>query len=221
MQQQRPRRYSALVRSPVGIDIAETKTGYVTHDAHRRRQENNDTLGPVRARFADPARCRAQTLRGGKRMERIIDLPRQARQSAADRARMLVAPAAARASGGLVDARLIALLDLRAAQINGCRLCVHHYALRARRAGVADDKIDGIETWRRTGLFSASEQAALGWAEHRAAPPRSPDAAAVGPDVSRHFSAAQMSALERYWDGSELWSAGDVLRGCAASDRSR
>ncbi|MBR8060995.1 carboxymuconolactone decarboxylase family protein [Burkholderia dolosa] len=154
-------------------------------------------------------------------MERIIDLPRQARQSAADRARMLVAPAAARASGGLIDARLIALLDLRAAQINGCRLCAHHYALRARRAGVADDKIDGIETWRRTGLFSASEQAALGWAEHRAAPPRSPDAAAVGPDVARYFSAAQMTALERYWDGSELWSADDVLRGCAASDRSR
>ncbi|AKE01592.1 hypothetical protein XM57_00395 [Burkholderia cepacia] len=50
MQQQRPRRYSALVRSPIGLDIAETETGYATHDAHRRRQENNDTFGPVRAR---------------------------------------------------------------------------------------------------------------------------------------------------------------------------
>jgi AhpD family alkylhydroperoxidase len=64
-----------------------------------------------------------------------------------------------------VDRAVAQLLRLRVAQVNNCAYCltVHHAA--ARRAGIAQSKIDTLTAWWETRLFSDAERAALDYAE--------------------------------------------------------
>jgi AhpD family alkylhydroperoxidase len=64
-----------------------------------------------------------------------------------------------------VNRALAQLLRLRVAQVNNCTYCltVHHAA--ARRAGIAQPKIDTLTAWWETRLFSDAERAALDYAE--------------------------------------------------------
>ncbi|MGH3186921.1 MAG: carboxymuconolactone decarboxylase family protein [Streptosporangiaceae bacterium] len=67
--------------------------------------------------------------------------------------------------GGL-DKRLLALVKIRASQINGCAWCLDMHAAEARQAGAAQRQIDLVAAWREAGsLFSQREQAALAFAE--------------------------------------------------------
>ena len=113
-----------------------------------------------------------------------------------------------------LDESLIALLDLRASQINGCLLCVQHFLCRARKAGVPVAKTENIGAWRCAGMFSPCEKAVLSWAEHLAAMVRQSVPDAVWPGLQGYFSAMQIAALFMYWRCSELWSGSGVLRSC-------
>ncbi|MCX4155030.1 MULTISPECIES: carboxymuconolactone decarboxylase family protein [Paraburkholderia] len=116
-----------------------------------------------------------------------------------------------------LDERLIALLDLRASQINGCLLCVQHHLRRARRAGVPAAKVEHIGAWRRADVFSPCEQAVLSWAEHLAGVVRQSVPDTVWRSLQGYFSDMQIAALFMYWNCSELWSGDDVLRCCTVS----
>ncbi|OAJ61730.1 hypothetical protein A6V36_23570 [Paraburkholderia ginsengiterrae] len=113
-----------------------------------------------------------------------------------------------------LDEHLIALLDLRASQINGCLLCVRHYLCRARSVGVSMAKEEHVGAWRRSGVFSPCEEAVLSWAEHLAGVFRLSVPDAVWLALQDYFSDAQIAALFMYWNGNELWSGDDVLRCC-------
>ncbi|RDK00040.1 carboxymuconolactone decarboxylase family protein [Paraburkholderia lacunae] len=116
-----------------------------------------------------------------------------------------------------LDESLIALLDLRASQINGCLLCVQHHLCRARKAGVPAAKAENIGGWRCAGVFSPCEKAVLSWAEHLAAMVRWSVPDAVWPSLHGYFSDMQIAALFMYWRCSELWSGDGVLRSCTVS----
>ncbi|QRG06401.1 carboxymuconolactone decarboxylase family protein [Xanthobacter dioxanivorans] len=60
---------------------------------------------------------------------------------------------------------LTELVKLRASQINGCAFCLKFHLGLARKAGVAQDKLDLLATWWEAGLFTAREKAALAYAE--------------------------------------------------------
>jgi AhpD family alkylhydroperoxidase len=64
-----------------------------------------------------------------------------------------------------LDGQVAQLVRLRVAQINNCTYCldVHHTA--ARRAGIAQAKIDTLTAWWETRLFTEAERAALQYAE--------------------------------------------------------
>lgn len=67
--------------------------------------------------------------------------------------------------GGL-DEGLLALVDIRASQINHCAWCLDMHAEDARRAGIEQRRIDLVAAWRETGaMFSARERAALALTE--------------------------------------------------------
>lgn len=69
------------------------------------------------------------------------------------------------ARSGLPKA-LVDLVYLRVSQINGCAFCVDAHARDLLDAGVAVEKVVMLPVWREGGtLFSASERAALEWAE--------------------------------------------------------
>jgi AhpD family alkylhydroperoxidase len=66
---------------------------------------------------------------------------------------------------GSVDASTLALVHLRASQINGCSACVQAGAAQARKVGETEDRLATVAAWRETNYFTASERAALALTE--------------------------------------------------------
>src|SRR5688572_29498035 len=65
-----------------------------------------------------------------------------------------------------LDARLVALIDIRASQLNGCAWCLDMHVAEAREAGAPQRQLDLVATWWEAGeLFSDRERAALAFTE--------------------------------------------------------
>ncbi|MGH9412692.1 MAG: carboxymuconolactone decarboxylase family protein [Terriglobales bacterium] len=64
-----------------------------------------------------------------------------------------------------IDPRLLELVKLRCSQINGCAYCVDMHARDARKRGETTQRVDAVAVWRESNLFTATERAALAWAE--------------------------------------------------------
>ena len=58
-----------------------------------------------------------------------------------------------------------ALVELRASQINGCRLCADMHARDAKKAGESDERLFAVATWRDAPYFTDAERAALALTE--------------------------------------------------------
>lgn len=68
-------------------------------------------------------------------------------------------------AGSLGEA-LLALVKLRASQINGCAFCLDMHGREARAAGVAQRQIDVLPGWHEApSLYSARERAAIALTE--------------------------------------------------------
>jgi AhpD family alkylhydroperoxidase len=68
-------------------------------------------------------------------------------------------------SGGLGEA-LLALIKIRASQINGCAFCLDMHGREARTAGVDQRRLDVLAGWHEApDLYSARERAALALTE--------------------------------------------------------
>ncbi|HTV76790.1 MAG TPA: carboxymuconolactone decarboxylase family protein [Steroidobacteraceae bacterium] len=68
------------------------------------------------------------------------------------------------AESGL-ETTLTELLKVRASQLNGCAFCLGMHLDIARRAGVSQQALDLIATWREAPVFTPRERAALEWTE--------------------------------------------------------
>ncbi len=75
-----------------------------------------------------------------------------------------VALAEAATAAGL-DPTLIALVNLRVSQVNGCAYCVQMHTTEGLELGVPPEKLTLVVTWSEAGIFSPREAAALAWAE--------------------------------------------------------
>ncbi|MEU1201586.1 carboxymuconolactone decarboxylase family protein [Streptomyces sp. NPDC005813] len=64
-----------------------------------------------------------------------------------------------------VDRRLLALVHLRASQINGCSPCVFAGVQSARTAGETDERLHNVAAWRDTPFYADQERAALALTE--------------------------------------------------------
>lgn len=64
-----------------------------------------------------------------------------------------------------VDTVMREFVRLRVSQINGCAYCVDMHAAAARAAGATVQIVDAVAIWRDSGLFTATERAALALAE--------------------------------------------------------
>lgn len=84
-----------------------------------------------------------------------------------------VAPEGLRALAGLeryvrgsgLEASLLALVKLRASQLNGCAYCVDMHTKDARADGVSEQRLYATTVWRETPFFTERERAALAWTE--------------------------------------------------------
>lgn len=67
---------------------------------------------------------------------------------------------------GPLGAGLVALVDIRASQINGCAWCLDMHSAEARDAGIDQRKLDLIAAWDEAGsIFTDRERAALAFTE--------------------------------------------------------
>jgi AhpD family alkylhydroperoxidase len=64
-----------------------------------------------------------------------------------------------------LDARLLALVEVRASQINGCAPCTDMHAHAAVRHGETARRLALLPVWRETDLFTEQERAALALTE--------------------------------------------------------
>jgi AhpD family alkylhydroperoxidase len=103
--------------------------------------------------------------------------------------------------GGVPEATL-ALVHLRASQINGCSFCAQSGTAHARKAGETDDRLATVAAWRDAPYFSDAERAALALTEAvtRLADRPDPVPDAIWDDAARHYD-------ERALAGLLLWIA--------------
>ncbi|MCI0363895.1 MAG: carboxymuconolactone decarboxylase family protein [Phycisphaerales bacterium] len=60
---------------------------------------------------------------------------------------------------------LRSLVTVRVSQLNGCRFCVDLNSATLLKRDVSIEKVEAIEAWRASNLFSATERLALAYAE--------------------------------------------------------
>lgn len=76
---------------------------------------------------------------------------------------MLALQRAVEASG--LEHGLLALVKIRASQINGCAYCLDMHTKDARAAGETEQRLYALAAWEEAPFFTARERAALAWAE--------------------------------------------------------
>jgi AhpD family alkylhydroperoxidase len=98
--------------------------------------------------------------------------------------------------GGVPPATL-ALVHLRASQINGCSACVDGGARQAKKAGETDERLFAVAAWREAPYFTSAERAALALAEAVTRLSDRPDPVpdAIWEEAARHYDERGLAAL--------------------------
>lgn len=60
---------------------------------------------------------------------------------------------------------LLALVDMRASEINGCAFCLDMHSKDALALGIPQEKLFLLNAWREAPIYSEDERAALQWTE--------------------------------------------------------
>ena len=64
-----------------------------------------------------------------------------------------------------LEPALMALVEIRASQINGCANCINLHTTHARENGETEQRIYLLSAWREAPCYTDRERAALGWTE--------------------------------------------------------
>jgi AhpD family alkylhydroperoxidase len=91
----------------------------------------------------------------------------------------------------------IALVHLRASQINGCSHCVDMHARELKEAGETDERMFAVAAWRDSPYFSDPERAALALTEAatRIADRPDPVSDPVWNEAARHYDEEALASL--------------------------
>ena len=98
---------------------------------------------------------------------------------------------------GHVPPQTLALVHLRASQINGCGTCVDAGSRQARKSGVSEERLSTVAAWRSTPYFSDAERAALALAESvtRLNDRMDPVSDEVWREAARHYDERALATL--------------------------
>jgi AhpD family alkylhydroperoxidase len=124
-----------------------------------------------------------------------------------DAIKALQALAPAAYKGG-VPPQTLALVHLRASQINGCSACVDGGIKHARKAGESDERLFAVSAWREAPYFSDAERAALALAEAETRLSERPDGVPdeVWDEAARHYDEAALAALVLWIGTTNLYN---------------
>jgi len=98
---------------------------------------------------------------------------------------------------GDVPPKTLALVHLRASQINGCGFCIDAGFRQARKAGESDERLFLASAWRDAPYFTEAERAALALTEAvtRLADRSDPVPDEVWNEAANHYSEPALAAL--------------------------
>jgi AhpD family alkylhydroperoxidase len=96
-----------------------------------------------------------------------------------------------------VPLKTLALIELRASQINGCSVCVDMHSRELKQQGVPDEQIYAVAAWRDNASFNKAERAALALTESltRLADESDPVPDDVWADATSEYNEKSMAAL--------------------------
>ncbi|MDE3134807.1 MAG: carboxymuconolactone decarboxylase family protein [Acidobacteriota bacterium] len=91
----------------------------------------------------------------------------------------------------------IALVQLRASQINGCAVCADMHARELEHLGSSSERLHTLAAWRETPYFSDAERAALALAEAATRIADNPDSVSdeIWDEAARHYSEQELAGL--------------------------
>ena len=103
---------------------------------------------------------------------------------------------AATQQGG-VPAATLALVHLRASQINGCSFCCDSGSCHAKAAGETDERLFSVAAWREAPYFTGAERAALALTEAvtRLSDRADPVTDEIWDEAARHYDERGLAAL--------------------------
>jgi AhpD family alkylhydroperoxidase len=97
---------------------------------------------------------------------------------------------------GIPEATL-AMVTLRASQINSCSVCVDIHTRELEQMGESSERIHLVAAWREAPYFSDAERAALALAEAATRLADRPDSVSdeIWDEAARHYTEPQLAAL--------------------------
>jgi len=115
--------------------------------------------------------------------------------------------AAATRHAGLPNSTL-ALVEIRASQINGCSVCLDMHTRELKNEGEPDERVLMVGAWREAPYYSDAERAALALTEAmtRLADRSDPVPDEVWDEAARHYDEQQLAALVVAIAGINTWN---------------
>ena len=111
------------------------------------------------------------------------------------------------AEHGGVPERTLALVHLRASQINGCSVCVD-LSRRFNKSGDTNERLFAVAAWRDAPYFGDAERAALALAEAVTRLSDRPDPVSdeIWNEAARHYTEAQLATLVLWIAVTNVWN---------------
>ncbi len=94
-----------------------------------------------------------------------------------------------------LELSLLALVKLRASQMNRCGYCIDMHTKDARAEGETEQRLYCVSVWRECSFYSDRERAALEWTENLTQISESDVPDEVFQRVSQHFTKEELAAL--------------------------
>jgi AhpD family alkylhydroperoxidase len=96
-----------------------------------------------------------------------------------------------------VSEETLALVQLRASQINGCAVCADMHSRELEIMGCSSERLHTLAAWRETPYFSDAERAALALTEAATRIADNPDSVSdeIWDEAARHYSEQELGGL--------------------------
>jgi AhpD family alkylhydroperoxidase len=112
------------------------------------------------------------------------------------------------ANEGGLPPQTLALVHLRASQINGCSVCVHMHSRDLKKAGESEERVSTVAAWREAPYFTDPERAALALAEAVTRLSDRPDPVPdeIWDEAAKHYNERQLADIVLAIAVVNLWN---------------
>lgn len=104
------------------------------------------------------------------------------------------------------DSKLLELVRLRAAQLNGCAYCVEMHHMEAAAAGETEQRLYALCVWQGTPFFNDKERALLEWTEQITLLPENKLSEELLARMQQHFSQQEIANLTLVIAQTNSWN---------------